>query len=340
MVGHQFTFPARSSGENLVQNTIPIPQDMVVEELAPEPSSFALDETSAQVVKALMNPFPIPPVQPYLINQTTHDLLNIVDKVSSRGEIVNVLVSGPQGVGKSELAEQYAATRNKHYAVIEVGRLSDPSQIFGYMDLQDGETTYVPGIFTKAITSPNTVIHLQELNRPENDKALNALFSILDDKQRRIWVDEMEQYLSVAPGVVFFATLNEGFEFIGTLPLDEALRNRFPIKISLKRLPESEERKLLTQKQGLTAQEAGEVLTLVQELRNNSQHPTQVSTRDMMFMAMLVGEGASVDLAVRTVVGGDSDALENMNLSKHMRGQKSSVLQDEGYRMMRANTGV
>ena len=325
--GYNFT----SRGE--VVQRAPEPLEVVSDE---ELSTFTLDPMTAEILKAITpskNPFPIPPLQKYLINESTDNLLSIVDRMSDRGNIVNVLVSGPQGVGKSELAEQYAATRNKPYAVIEVGRLSDPSQIFGYMDLQDGETTYVPGIFTRAITFPGTVIHLQEINRPENDKALNALFSILDDKQRRIWVDEMSEYVEVAKGVVFFATLNEGFEFIGTLPLDEALRNRFPIKITLKRLPKSQELMLLTVKQGLGATVAGEVITTVEELRGNTQHPTSVSTRDLMFIGMLVSEGASVDLAVQTVVGGDSDALESMNLNKHMRGQQGNVLTDS-YRLM------
>ena len=281
------------------------------------------------------SPFPVPPVQQYLINSTNSKLLSIVDGISARGDVVNVMVSGPQGVGKSELAEQYAATRGRPYAVVEVGRLSDPSQIFGYMDLREGETTYVPGIFTKAITYPGTVIHLQEINRPENDKALNALFSVLDDKQRRIWVDEMSRYVEVAPGVVFFATLNEGFEFIGTLPLDKALRNRFPIKIVLKKLPHAEEMKLLTMKQGLNSSDANLLMNMVEGLRNNSQHPTNVSTRDMMFMALLIKEGADVDLAIATVIGGDSDAIENMNLSKHMKGE-SYYKSGDSYQMMEA----
>tara|TARA_Y100000310_G_scaffold193641_1_gene193594 strand:+ start:1822 stop:2757 length:936 start_codon:yes stop_codon:yes gene_type:complete len=262
----------------------------------------------------------VPDKTQYLISSEVRLLLGAIDKMVVQGMNPNILVSGSQGSGKSELPAQYAATRGRYLAVLEIGRLSDSNQIFGYMDLKDGQTVYVKGLFTKAITTPNTVIHLQEINRPENDKSLNAIFSVLDDNQRSIWIDELQSYIQVAPGVTFFASLNEGFEFVGTLPLDEALRNRFHFKLQLQQLPESVEKRLLSDKCGLSFGQISSLMTLVSKLRANTQLPTYISTRDLVYMAKLIKVDLSVELALKSVIGGDTNKMESILLSQHLSG--------------------
>jgi len=262
--------------------------------------------------------FSIPEKKPFLVSDDTRRLLEIVDKHRARGENTNILISGNQGTGKSELCEQFAATRQAVFSVTEVGILSDPSQIFGTTELINGETKYIPGLFTRAITTPGMVVHLQELNRPENDKSLNALFSVLDPKQRRIWVDEMQQFIHVAPGVTFFATLNEGFQFVGTLPLDSALRDRFNIKIQLGMLPDHQEQRLLVQNGGLAPELATQLLTMVKSLRANTQTPIEFSTRDLMNVAELLTDELDLFLALKSVMGGNDDIMETIFLSQHV----------------------
>lgn len=138
--------------------------------------------------------------------------LRIVHQISKKHPF-NVLVTGRQGCGKSSLVTQYAAVFNKPLATFQVGILSEPGQLFGEYVLRDGETRYNQFLFPQALQTPNCVIHLEEINRPEYPKALNMLFSILSDG-RKVWMDELG-LLKVAEGVVCFATLNEGEEFIG-----------------------------------------------------------------------------------------------------------------------------
>ena len=126
-------------------------------------------------------------------------LTRYVRSLSKEGEIVNILIGGPKGSGKSTLPYQYAAVNSLPFVVIEVGLLSEASQIFGTTILKDGRTEYQEGLFTQAITMPGCVIHLQEINRIESDKTLNALFSVLDDQQRQIWVDEGSKNYEVSP---------------------------------------------------------------------------------------------------------------------------------------------
>jgi len=288
-----------------------------------------IDSTSAT------NGLHIPKQRPFLICQEHKALLAIVQRLSVRGRNSNVLIHGLAGCGKSEMATQFAATNNRPLAVLEVGRLSESSQIFGYMDLQNGQTCYVKGLFTEAITTPGCVVHLQELNRPESDKALNAIFSVLDDGFRSVWLDELHGYVQVAPGVTFFATLNEGFEFIGTMPLDAALEDRFPFKITLGYLPPHCEKNLLLMRGLLDVHQASELLEMIGQLRNNGQTPVHVSTRDTMFMAELMGEGLSTFLAIKTVLGTDNDKLESILLTEHLQGHEvAGIGTTEGFELL------
>ena len=266
----------------------------------------------------------VPKRTKYLVSSEIKQLLGAIDTMVSQGQNPNILVSGNQGIGKSELPAQYAASRNRPLAVLEIGRLSDANQIFGQMDLKDGQTVYTKGLFTEAITTPDAVIHLQEINRPENDKSLNAIFSVLDDNQRQIWIDELQDYIHVAPGVTFFASLNEGFEFVGTLPLDEALRNRFHFKVQLEQLPESAERRLLADKCGLGFNDIDKLMRVVKQLRNNTQLPTYISTRDLVYMAKLIQVDLPVALALKSVIGGDPNKMESILLSQHLTGASST----------------
>lgn len=267
-----------------------------------------------------MDGITIPSETPYLISNSHKRLLEIIDRLAQRGQVVNVLVRGPAGCGKSELVTQFAARTKRPLAVLEVGQLGDPRQIFGYHELKDGETHFVKGLFTEAITTPGCVVHLQELNRPESDKALNAIFSVLDNLFRRIWLDEVG-YISVAPGVVFFATLNEGYEFIGTLPLDAALEDRFPFKIRLSYLPPDYETSLIVMRVGLDATTAREIVEVANRLRTNS-NPIHVSTRAILDIATLRKEGLALEEALRATIATDDDTLESVLLGLHLGGHK------------------
>lgn len=270
----------------------------------------------------------IPQSVPYIIRKDNLEILQAVDTLREQGKNINILVSGKQGSGKSTLVNQYCATRNLQLATIEIGRLSEASQIFGYMEAKDANTYFVPGLFLDAIQTPNCVIHLQELNRPENDNTLNSIFSVLDDTFRHIWIDELGKYIEVAPGVTFFATLNEGFEFIGTLPLDLALRNRFHVRLDLGYLPnEMEVSILLTH--GLNNMEATELVAFLDNLRNNRQEPVHVSIRDSVNIAKLMTGGLSMHLAVKASLGAGDDMTETLLLQHHLQGSDTTI--DTGY---------
>ncbi|MFP4445857.1 MAG: AAA family ATPase [Desulfosudaceae bacterium] len=228
---------------------------------------------------------------------------------------VNVLVTGRQGCGKTTLVRQFAARHDRPLATFQIGILSEPGQLFGEYRLVDGRTEYQEFLFPKAIRTPGCVIHLEEINRPEHPKALNMLFSILSD-DRSIWTDELGR-IEVAPGVIFFATLNEGEEFAGTEMLDAALVDRFYVTM-LDYLPSSIETEVIQKKGGIGQAEALTLVNVANKLRSNAQEPVGVSTRHTLMMAEMIGIGATVREAITTSMQIDRDLLESALLSLHL----------------------
>lgn len=265
----------------------------------------------------------------YFVRKDHDQLLKYVDSIREKGENTNVLVTGPQGSGKSTLPLQYAATRGLPLAVVEVGLLSEAAQIIGRIELRGGQTVYIPSEFAVAVQTPGCVVHLQEINRPESDRSLNAIFSLLDPTQRRMWVDDADKVINVAPGVTFFASLNEGYEFVGTMPLDVALADRFALRMELGYLPVNVEINLLTLRSLLDEMKATHIVQAVDSIRNNVQASVGISTRSVLEIANMVSFGVPLSAAIIAAVPLDKDQLETILLSLQMGGTDLGALTDE-----------
>lgn len=250
----------------------------------------------------------------YFLREEIIDHMERIEELSKKHP-VNVLVAGKQGCGKSTLVRQFAARHNRPMATFQVGILSEPGQLFGDMRLKEGETYYQEFLFPKAIQTPRCCIHLEEINRPEHPKALNMLFSVLAE-DRRVWTDELG-LVNVAPGVVFFATLNEGEEFIGVEMLDAALRDRFYVTL-MDYLPSDVETKVLHLKTGVDEASALSIVNVANQLRGNSQEPIMVSTRHTLMISELVAMGASIREAFIYSLQVSKDVLESTLLSIHL----------------------
>jgi len=240
--------------------------------------------------------------------------MEMIAKLSTRHP-VNCLVAGKQGCGKSTLVRQFAARQRRPLATFQVGILSEPGQLFGEHRLKDGQTYYQEFLFPQAIQTPGCVIHLEEINRPEHPKALNMLFSVLAE-DRRVFIDELGD-IKVAPGVVFFATLNEGEEFVGTEMLDAALSDRFYVTV-LDYLPQEVETKVLNLKGGVDEATALTIVNVANRLRGNKHEPMIVSTRHALMIAEMVHCGASVKQAFIHSLQMNSNILETVLLSLHV----------------------
>ncbi|MDA8233346.1 MAG: MoxR family ATPase [Clostridia bacterium] len=264
----------------------------------------------------------IPEKDPYFfIDKELRIILDRMENLSKKHP-VNVLITGKQGCGKSSLVRQYGAVYNRPVAHFQIGVLSEPGQLFGEHSLKNGETSYRPYLFPEAIQTPGCVIHLEEINRPENPKALNMLYSILAE-DRQIWMDELG-LLKVADGVVFFATMNEGDEYIGTEMLDPALRDRF-YTVLMDYIPPEVEAEVLAQKAGISREQALEIVNIINKLRGHTDFPIDVSTRTSLMIAELVALGTTIRDAIIYSLQTTKEHLESILLTLHLeRGNVGS----------------
>jgi nitric oxide reductase NorQ protein len=258
----------------------------------------------------------IPKEDPYYyIDNETRGILAKINKISKKHP-VNMLIVGRQGCGKSSLVKQYAAVYQRPLATFQVGILSEPGQLFGEYALENGETKYKQFLFPQALQTPGCIIHLEEINRPENPKALNMLFSLLSD-DRQVWMDELG-LLDVADGVVFFATLNEGEEFIGTELLDPALRDRFYTHI-MDYLPNEVEKEILIKKTEVSKKQSNEIINIINDLRGNSELSIGISTRTTLMIGEMVAAGATLREAISISLQTNKETLESILISLHLK---------------------
>jgi nitric oxide reductase NorQ protein len=278
----------------------------------------------------------IPGLDPYYyIDAETRNMLSFFD-IISRSHPVNILVTGKQGCGKSSLVRQFAAAYKRPLATFQVGILSEPGQLFGEHVLVEGETRYKPYLFPQAIQTPGCVIHLEEINRPEHPKALNMLFSLLSD-DRKAWIDELG-LIKVAPGVVIFATMNEGEEFVGTELLDPALRDRF-YPILMDYLPAEVEAEVLCRKTRASDEDVKQIVSIVNKMRGNAETPVDVSTRAALMVAELVAAGASIREAVTYSMQIDKDVLESILIALHVEQGLLDTDKTTTYMLFTGNQG-
>ncbi len=274
-----------------------------------------------------------PEQDPYFyISRDSADTVDCIHRLSQRKPI-NVLISGKQGCGKSSFVRQYAALYRQPLATFQIGILSEPGQLFGEYALEGGQTTYRQFLFPQAIQTPNCVIHLEEINRPEHPKALNMLLSLLSD-DRSVWLEELGN-IQVADGVVFFATLNEGDEFIGTEQLDLALRDRF-YYLLMDYLPNEVEKEVLIRKTGISVEQADQIIGALNYLRGHGEFRLDVSTRTALMIAEMLAVGATLRRALTVSLQVSPEALESVLIGLHCNQGHAEGVRNEYVRFDRS----
>lgn len=136
---------------------------------------------------------------------------------------VKILAFGESGYGKTTLAQHIAYISGMDCFRMNCATVRDPEEWFGQRSAKDGTTFFEKSTFITKVEAGNCVIILDEFNRMEPWVG-NSLYPMLDDDAQTTVMNEL---VKVGPNVIFFATVNLGFEYSGTFSMDAAMSNRF-----------------------------------------------------------------------------------------------------------------
>ena len=241
------------------------------------------------------------------IERNDEEVLNTI-RVLARKRHVALMMIGPSGYGKTSIPEQKAKDWGMEFLRWDCATVRDPEEFFGFRGAVDGstmddegETIFSESKFTEIVQRGNCVIVLDELNRID-PYISNILFPLLDHAGKTSVVGHD---VVVGPNVIFFATVNLGFQFTGTFTMDTALVNRFTAKILVGALPKEIEMKVIRARSEVSITQAEVIVRLMDGLRQlneKGQLAIDASTRVSIQIAELVGCGLPLKAALKYVV--------------------------------------
>ena len=238
----------------------------------------------------------------------------------------NTMIIGPAGQGKTLsiqcLAEVLKDTHPFFY--ISLGSTQDPrATLVGNTHFSKESGTYFQqSPFVTAITTPNSIILLDELSRAHPDAA-NILLTVLDYNQRYLRLDEKDgSVVKVADGVTFFATANIGNEYTNTRVMDRALLDRFTVKIEMDMLAPDEELTIIKNQHPSaninTMEKIIEIASITRQYFKDGKVNKGLSTRSVVEMAELTSDGFTLSELADMVIypeypsDGDIDSERTM----------------------------
>lgn len=235
----------------------------------------------------------------------------------SRSKPRNLLLTGPQGAGKTSIGRQLAAVEGRWCYIAPCVTMQEPSQWFGQQAVSpERGTFYIESAFVTAIETPYCVVILDDLNRTENSKVLNPLFPLLEPDQREVYLDDLARSVKVAEGVIFVGTVNEGYQFQGTDPIDLALRDRFD-QIVVEYPPAAMIEQIILQRTGIDSRTSEIIGRFASTLKDhpNPEERIYLSMRSVISIAEDIALGASIRDAVTFSIaaGFQDDQIEKVN---------------------------
>lgn len=150
----------------------------------------------------------------------------LTDAVTALALGKNILLKGPTGSGKTKLAETLAAIFQQSMYSVNCSVDLDAESLIGFKTLtyenERQAITFVPGPVTNAMEQ-GTLLYIDEINmaKPETLPLINGVL----DYRRTVTNPFTNEVITAASGFNVIAAINEGY--IGTVPLNEALKNRF-----------------------------------------------------------------------------------------------------------------
>ncbi|WP_077325602.1 ATP-binding protein [Virgibacillus siamensis] len=150
----------------------------------------------------------------------------LIDAITALSMGKNILLKGPTGTGKTRFAETLSHLFRQPMFSINCSVDLDAESLMGFKTIAyEGDKQvieFVPGPVTSAMNA-GTFLYIDEINmaKPETLPLLNGVL----DYRRTVTNPFTNEIITAQNGFNVIAAINEGY--IGTVPLNEALKNRF-----------------------------------------------------------------------------------------------------------------
>jgi nitric oxide reductase NorQ protein len=227
----------------------------------------------------------------FVIERNLRLFLSALRRMAEDSEnVMNTLLVGPQGCGKTSVAYEFAAKAGLPLLKMNCPLVREPRDWFGAKRVENGSIVWDKALFAEAVKHGNVVIVLDELTRA-TPNVLNSLLPLLDHT-RTSYIEEAKENLVVGPNTFFFATANIGQQFSGTYKLDAALQDRFGAIVECSFLGTEDETQLLVKRTGIEEEIANRLVRIANLVRNENQSTTgrlteTISTRVLLDLATL-----------------------------------------------------
>ena len=228
-----------------------------------------------------------------------------------------VSLIGPSGTGKTHIVYLVAELCGLPMWEINCGLQTSAYDLFGrYIGL--GKENWIDGQIVMWCRQGG-LLYLDEANMMKQDIA-TRLNPVLDTRGHIVLTEKDNEIINRHPHGYLVISMNPfSAEFVGTKPLNAALRRRMSVWINFDYLSIGEkishdEIELLIKRSSIDEKTAEKIVRVGAELRRqykNGDLPYGPSPGDLINWATLVADGCSpIEAAVETIVGTTSDDVE------------------------------
>lgn len=219
---------------------------------------------------------------------------------------INMLFVGATGTGKTQAAKEIAKQLGKNFFSVSVNSSHNfRSTFFGQYIAKNGTTKFIKSKFIEYISTPNSIILLDEINRGVS-QSIDSLFTITDPSQKYLDIDEIGERINLAEGTIFIATANIGGEY-NTINVGMAAKNRF-LTFEFEYLKEDDELKLIyskypTLKNNKSVPQLIRFANLIRQAYLNSELDNSISTRYVLdYLCVLLSNDCDITDILEYVV--------------------------------------
>ena len=218
-----------------------------------------------------------------------------------------VLVTGPSGTAKTLFIRAFAAYVGVPFIKVDGGAIRTADDWFGGLKQDPNTKTWAfqYSAFGYALKRGiRCIVLLDEANRSETPQALNAVLGLLDGT-KSVYISDAREFLRLPKGMLVAVTANKGAEYVGTVPFDAAVTQRFNYGVTFTYPTEDIETTIVHEVTGLGKDEAGRLVRMANQQRplrgDLVQFPsgTGISTRMLCYIgSRVVDRGRDIRAAI------------------------------------------